>query len=402
MLYNRLIMQHIEVFHPNKIVKGTINLPASKSESNRALILKALSGKESVVHNLSSARDTQTMMRLLASEDSTWDVIDAGTTMRFLTAFAIFQDKPHLLTGTERMCERLTIVVGSLAAEPIAGALRHAWMRELFPRARVVHLTDENPQDPSEHPDFWEIWRASLTRIAGERVDVVFASEAYGERLASELGARFVSVDPARATFPVSGTAVRRDPLGQWRFLPRCVRPHVARRVSILGPESTGKSTLAHALAARLETVSVPEWARHALERRGGELLGLDWAEIVRGQIASEDSLARDANRALICDTDPLATTVWAEHLLGACPPALRAIAEARRYDLTLLTAPDVPWVKDDVRYLPEAGERFFDECRRALERCGRAYEVVRGGWAEREATAVSAIERLLDQPGGA
>jgi len=302
----------------------------------------------------------------------------------------------YLCEVARRMCDRLTIVVGTLAREPIDGALRHAWMRELFPNERVIHLTDENPQHPSEAADFWEIWRRSLTRVIDEPVDVVFASEEYGSELARVLAARFVSVDPARETFPVSGTSVREDPMEHWRFLPRCVRPHFVRRVSILGPESTGKTTLASSLSETLDTVMVAEWARHVLESRGGSLEGLDWSELVRGQLASEDALAREANRVLVCDTDPLATTVWMDTLAGGCTPLLRTIAESRSYELTLLTAPDVPWVKDDVRYLPDGGVAFFSACEAALKRAGREYVVVRGDWRERQEIAERAVERLM------
>jgi HTH-type transcriptional regulator, transcriptional repressor of NAD biosynthesis genes len=304
----------------------------------------------------------------------------------------------YLCEVARRMVDRLTIVVGTLAREPIAGEVRHAWMREMFPHDRVVHLTDENPQDPSEHPEFWAIWRASLERVVRDKVDVVFASDAYGSKLAEVLGARFVSVDPARETFPISGTAVRTDPIGQWEYLPRCVRPHFAKRISIVGPESTGKTTLARALAKTLKTAMVPEWARHVLEARQGSLEGLDWMGLVRGQIASEESLARDCNRVLVCDTDPLITTVWADHLLGACPIELKAIADARRYDLTLLTAPDVPWVQDGVRYLPEAGKKFFDDCAQALERANRRWVEVRGSWEERLAIAEKSARNLIAQ----
>ena len=292
----------------------------------------------------------------------------------------------------------LTIVVGTLAREPIAGTTRFAWMRELFPFDRVVHLTDENPQDPSEHPEFWAIWRASLERILPHLPDVVFASDAYGEALAQVLGARFVAVDPSRSIVPVSGTAIRHAPLPHWDYLPRCVRPHYARRVSILGPESTGKTTLARTLAEWFQTRWVPEWARTVLERRQGSLEGLDWSELVRGQIASEETLAREANRVLVCDTDPLATTVWADTLLGACPDELRAAALARRYDLTILTDAGVPWVHDQVRYLPEGGADFFARSEDALRRAGRRYVVVRGTWAERTRTAIEAVGALLTQ----
>ena len=308
---------------------------------------------------------------------------------------------PH--AGHVYLCEfarsyvdELTIVVGTLEGEPIAGATRHAWMRELFPFDRVVHLSDENPQDPSEHPEFWSIWRASLERVLPHLPDVVFASDAYGAELARVLGARFVAVDPARVVVPISGTAIRRAPLAHWDYLPRCVRAHYARRVSIVGPESTGKTTLARTLAEWFGTTWVPEWARTVLERRQGSLEGLDWGDLVRGQIASEEARVRDANRVLICDTDPLATTVWAETLLGACPDELRAMALARRYDLTIVTDPGVPWVPDPARYLPEGGAAFFARTEDALQRAGRRYVVVRGTWEQRTRGAIEAVGALL------
>lgn len=83
-----------------------IALASSKSESNRALIIHALTGFKNDLQNLSTARDTQTMIRLLGSSDTTADVLDAGTTMRFLTAYFSVTNQPRIMTGTPRMCER--------------------------------------------------------------------------------------------------------------------------------------------------------------------------------------------------------------------------------------------------------------------------------------------------------
>ena len=96
----------IKVSVPNKSIQATVKLVSSKSESNRALIINAVSGNKCTLHNLSEARDTQTMQRLLASNDVTLDVIDAGTTMRFLTAFTAISKRETIMTGTPRMCER--------------------------------------------------------------------------------------------------------------------------------------------------------------------------------------------------------------------------------------------------------------------------------------------------------
>lgn len=96
-------------------VQLTIPLASSKSESNRALILQALTGFEATLSNISIARDTQTMLRLLSENGPTADVIDAGTTMRFLTAYFAVTNQTKRMTGTPRMCERpIGILVDAL------------------------------------------------------------------------------------------------------------------------------------------------------------------------------------------------------------------------------------------------------------------------------------------------
>jgi 3-phosphoshikimate 1-carboxyvinyltransferase len=99
------------------VIKGTANLlPASKSISNRALIVNALAGgKPGDLHNLSDANDTQLMQRLIHSEDTVIDVEDAGTTMRFLAAYFSVMNQNKVLTGTTRMKERpIGILVDAL------------------------------------------------------------------------------------------------------------------------------------------------------------------------------------------------------------------------------------------------------------------------------------------------
>ena len=295
-----------------------------------------------------------------------------------------------------RYVDRLTIVVCSLDREPIPGDLRFRWMRELFPVDNVVHLTDELPQEPAEHPDFWDLWRSALTRVLPGRPDYVFASEDYGWRLAEELGAVFVPVDAARSAVPVSGTAVRTDPRANWAYIPRCVRPYFVKRVCVFGPESTGKTTLARRLADHYCTAWVPEYARTLLEARGGVVAAEDMERIARGQAASEDALARNATHILITDTDPLATLVWSDVLFGIVPEAVRSLADTRAADLYLLTDADVPWVADPVRYLPDGGQAFFDRCRAELDARDRRYVVVRGDWEKRFRTAAAAVEGLL------
>jgi HTH-type transcriptional repressor of NAD biosynthesis genes len=304
----------------------------------------------------------------------------------------------HVYLGdfAKNFVEDLTIVVGTLPAEPIPGELRFEWMRSLFPGVRVLHLNEILPQEPSEHPDFWNIWRDVLKRILPCPPDVVFASETYGIKLAEVLGARFVPVDPSRHIRPVSGTAVRNDPFGNWELIPPPVRAWYVRRVCIFGPESTGKSTLTHRLAEHFQTVAVPEYARTLLELKGGRLEEPDLLDIARGQIASEDALAPYANKILFTDTDVLTTVLWSNFLYHRTDEWIRAEAERRTYALYLLTDVDVPWVEDQVRYLPTERNSFLKQCQDALESRGRAYLKLSGSWDERFQRAVEACSKLL------
>src|SRR5205814_5917310 len=96
---------------------------------------------------------------------------------------------------------------------------------------------------------------------------------------------------------PISGTLIRQDPIKHWEDLPEVVRPYFVKRVCVFGPESTGKSTLARDLARHFQTVYASEYARPLLDPQGGQCRPLDIPLIVRGQVATEDALARQANR---------------------------------------------------------------------------------------------------------
>lgn len=138
--------------HPNSIplpikkhtgaIGGSITPPASKSESNRVLIIDALTGHRSDIQNLSNARDTQTMIRLLKSDDHVLDVIDAGTTMRFLTAYLAITGQERVLTGTKRMCERpIKLLVDALKQ---LGAAIGYMQQEGYPPLEIKEFNKAN------------------------------------------------------------------------------------------------------------------------------------------------------------------------------------------------------------------------------------------------------------------
>jgi len=143
----------------------------------------------------------------------------------------------------------------------------------------------------------------------------------------------------------------------------------------------------------------VPEYARTLLEAYPADEHPIDLAtieRIARGQIASEDALARSAHRILFCDTDILATTIWSDVLVGSCPTWLAREASRRRYDLTLLTDIDIPWVADPVRFRPDDRASFFERCECALRGAGRAYVRISGSREARLHAAQQAVDTLL------
>ena len=160
-------------------------------------------------------------------------------------------------------------------------------------------------------------------------------------------------------------------------------------RICLIGPESTGKTELAQALARELGTVWVPEFAREYVEKHGNDLTAGDVEPIARGQIANEDRIAPEADRLLLLDTDLISTVVYARHYYGSCPAWIEAEARRRRADLYLLLDTDVPWKADDAR---DAGgderEDLFDAFRAALDELQTRWEIVSGTYDERLARA--------------
>lgn len=308
----------------------------------------------------------------------------------------------YLAAFAAGLCRRLSVLVCSTAAQPIPGHCRAAWMRAMLPHCDVVHVSEELPDTPEEDPHFWELWLPVIRGAVPEPIDLVCTSEDYGPELARRVGARHLVADRGRLGVPVSGSAVRADPYAHWVHVPPEVRPWFCRRVVLFGPESTGKTMLAQRLAAHYHTVWVPEWARGHLDAQDGICRREDIDLIGLGQAASEDALACQANRVLICDTDTLTTTIWSEVYFGSVPGWLTAAARERLHDLYLLCDIDVPWMDDHQRNLEHRRVEFRERCRQALEAHGQPWVWIRGDWERRFQSAVVAIDRLLGPLAGA
>ena len=140
----------------------TIPLPSSKSESNRALIINSFAN--GVLHNLSEARDTQTMMRLLKSSERELNVLDAGTTMRFLVAYYALSNENKVLTGTPRMCERpIGILVDALRE---IGAEINYLEEEGYPPLETVQFINQEKSEIEIRGDVSSQYISALMMVA--------------------------------------------------------------------------------------------------------------------------------------------------------------------------------------------------------------------------------------------
>jgi NadR type nicotinamide-nucleotide adenylyltransferase len=127
------------------------------------------------------------------------------------------------------------------------------------------------------------------------------------------------------------------------------------QRVAILGAESSGKSTLAEALATRYGTIWVPEYLREFVDAEGRVPRESDQFPIARTQREREDAAAAHATGLLFCDTTPLMTAVYSLQYWQRVDDQLDALARRHDYALTLVTAPDSAWEADGLQRESEA-----------------------------------------------
>ena len=168
------------------------------------------------------------------------------------------------------------------------------------------------------------------------------------------------------------------------------------RKIVIIGPESTGKSTLCKELAAHYKTVWCPEYARRYLEERGSKYTYGNLLEIAQGQQRLEDELLKEAVPPFyFIDTNQYVMKVWCEVVFEDCHSwIIKQIAE-RRYDYYLLCDVDLPWIADGLREYPDLAQRqrLFKMYQDILVNDGTPWALISGHPSERLQQAVSALE---------
>ncbi|MCK6406679.1 MAG: AAA family ATPase [Rhodocyclaceae bacterium] len=321
-----------------------------------------------------------------------------------------------LITQAQASCDRLIVLSYTVPGFPgYEAARRERWLLTRFPEIQVVVIDQQRlselcaareigdvpclPADAAHDDEHRQFVAWLCLHLLQTTVDVVFSSEDYGDGFAKVLSRHFghtvdhVCVDKQRSNAPVSGTVIRSNPWAYRHYLSPEVYASFVRRIAILGGESSGKTTLTEALAERMGAHWVPEYGRERWEAQSGRLAFEDMLHIAQTQVFREETFALHANKWLVCDTTPLTTLFYCDSIFHRAPQELEHLAE-RRYDLTIICAPDFPFVQDGTRqtaafrllqhtwYLT----RLSDKAVSFHQACGNLSERLRG------------VERLIDE----
>lgn len=186
------------------------------------------------------------------------------------------------------------------------------------------------------------------------------------------------------------------------------------KKIVILGPESTGKSTLCAQLAAHYASGWVKEYAREYLLANGTDYTFDNLLEVARGQLQLEDhtvsQLAAEEARKVpedrfthlpvFIDTDMYVLKVWCEFVFDRCHHWILNRIVERKYDLYLLCNIDLPWVKDELREYPdlETREKLYHHYYDIMVNQDVPWVIIQGSYDERLQRAIEAVDKLLKQ----
>lgn len=246
---------------------------------------------------------------------------------------------------------------------------RTIWLNERFPKYKSIVIDQEwvnaecyirgiekkqIPSNSDSNQNQQEFLGWLLKEVLVYSVTKIFSSEYWGPSCADVLSeilhhdVESVIIDAQRVQVTVSASQIRADPFSNQHFMSKSVYAKFAKRIVLLGGESTGKTVLAEALATGLNTTWIPEYGRQLWLEKSGNFTIEDLIKIAIKQISLEDN-NRNANQYLICDTSPLTTAGYSQWMFGYINLPLSAMA-LRSYDAVVLCEPDFPFVQDETR----------------------------------------------------
>ncbi|MGV6944788.1 AAA family ATPase [Sphingobacterium kyonggiense] len=167
-------------------------------------------------------------------------------------------------------------------------------------------------------------------------------------------------------------------------------------KIAVVGPESTGKSSMAKYLAQTFNGLMVPEYSRYYCANLNREYSMQDELNMFYGQVALEEAMLSTEPTLLVCDTTILTVKIWCDHLFGETPEEVKNEIRNRAYDFYLLMDIDLPWEDDPLRDFPEQREHFLSVWTQELKAIDARYELVSGLGTQRYLRAKEVVLELL------
>ena len=298
-------------------------------------------------------------------------------------------------------CDKVYVMVCSTKKDAIRGHLRHQWVTEVYldnPNVEVIHFENDSPQYPHECESvdvFYKKYWVPHVYSCIKELDVIFTSEDYGYEFASYLGTDHILVDIKREMFPVSGTEVRLNPYKMWDLMSYPAQRYYMKKIAVVGPESTGKSTLTEKLAKYFACDFVDEYGRRYTDKVGTRNLTIRDFELI-GMGHARNIRNAKLNQTLIVDTEAITTKVWADMYIGTSQSEILDDLIVNQYfDLFLLMDVDVPWVDDGTREFPHERENHFNRLKVELKSRNLPYVVINGDYGERLRKSIKEVINL-------
>ena len=274
--------------------------------------------------------------------------------------------------------------------------VRADWIRYLYPSVVVIEAWD-GPKEEGHSDTIKKIQEEYLLKVVPQPITHFFSSEWYGSHVSKAFGAKNVTVDMKRKTFPISGTMIRSNPHKYSHMLDPYVYKDFIEKIVYLGAESTGKSTLTQYSAQKLHTTFMKEHGRdywNSHKDIDGKLTPLQLVELAKEHSALEEKVAMHARRYLCVDTNALTTELFSRFYHGYAHPELERMARLaqEKYTYWIVCDTDIPYEDDGTRNGARHRKKFQKLIIQDLQARGIQYHIVSGSLKQRFAEVKNII----------
>lgn len=310
------------------------------------------------------------------------------------------------------MLDHVVVMVAGRETDVIPLSKRYKWVEKTYrhnPKVSVVRFVDdityegEPDADGTIHdPMFWKKWVVAF-HAAAPTATHFFSSDQYGKVAAEKLGIEWLPVDPDREMVRVSGTKIRGATARNFDYLTLEAKKDLVKKIVVIGPESTGKSTLTVSLADHFGTSFTNEWGR-TISVAKDKLTEADFENIAVAQNTLVDIAIKNSSGGVVfSDTEAYTTYLFGQLYLDQDMEAIKQRAIGQKFDLYVLLAPTVKWVQDGSRVIEKqaARENFFNALRSFLVENKKSFVVIDAvDFEARTNQAIEAVQQLLTNDG--